>query len=97
MSEFIIFVCTDSTEIFFLKLRSAGLNYNLPSFFTDFTVRGVSLSSADKVWTQIKTGILLVLIWVQTVCKVNQKFQSVWHSGSVPERSLKLKQLIFFF
>ena len=35
MKEFIIFFCTDSTEIFFSKLRSAGLNYNLPSFFTD--------------------------------------------------------------
>ena len=35
MKEFIIFVCTDSTEIFFSKLWSAGLNYNLPSFFTD--------------------------------------------------------------
>ena len=35
MKEFIIFVATDSTEIFFSKLRSAGLNYNLPSFFTD--------------------------------------------------------------
>ena len=35
MQEFIIFVCTDSTEIFFSKLRSAGLDYNLPSFFTD--------------------------------------------------------------
>ena len=34
MKEFIIFVCTDSTEIF-SKLGSAGLNYNLPSFFTD--------------------------------------------------------------
>ena len=33
--EFIIFVCTDSAEIFFSKLRSAGLNYNLPSFFTE--------------------------------------------------------------
>ena len=33
MKEFIIFVCIDSTEIFFSKLRSAGLNYNLPSFF----------------------------------------------------------------
>ena len=30
-----IFFCTDSTEIFFSKLRSACLNYNLPSFFTD--------------------------------------------------------------
>ena len=29
------FCCTDSTEIFFSKLRSAGLNYNLPSFLTD--------------------------------------------------------------
>ena len=28
----IIFVCTDFTEIFFSKLRSAGLKYNLPSF-----------------------------------------------------------------
>ena len=37
-----IFVCTDSTEIFFSKLRSAGLNYNLPSFFLTLTVRGVS-------------------------------------------------------
>ena len=34
MKELIIFVCTDSTEVF-SKLRSAGLNYNLPSFFTD--------------------------------------------------------------
>ena len=30
--EKIIFVCTDCTEIF-SKLRSAGLNYNMPSFF----------------------------------------------------------------
>ena len=35
MKEFIIFVCTDSAEIFFSKLRSAGLNYNLPSFFSE--------------------------------------------------------------
>ena len=35
MKELIIFVCTDSTEIYFSKLRSAGLNYNLSSFFTD--------------------------------------------------------------
>ena len=33
--EFIIFVCTDSTEIFLSKLRYSCLNYNLPSFFTD--------------------------------------------------------------
>ena len=42
MKEFIIFVCTDSTEIFFSKLRSAGLNYNLPSLFTDSFCAGVS-------------------------------------------------------
>ena len=29
------FVCTDSTEIFFSKLRAAGLYCNLPSFFND--------------------------------------------------------------
>ena len=33
--EFIIFVCTDSTEIFLSKLRYSCLNYNLPSFFTN--------------------------------------------------------------
>ena len=33
MKEFNFF-CTDSNEIF-SKLRSAGLNYNLPSFFND--------------------------------------------------------------
>ena len=32
MKEYIIFVCTDSTEIF-SKLRSAGLTYNLLFFF----------------------------------------------------------------
>ena len=42
MKEFIIFICTDSTEIFFPKLRSSGLNYNLPSFFTDCYCAGVS-------------------------------------------------------
>ena len=42
MKEFIIFVCTDSTEIVFSKLRSAGLNYNLPSIFTDSYCAGVS-------------------------------------------------------
>ena len=40
MKEFIFFFCTDSTEILFSKLRSAGLNYNLPSFSLTLTVRG---------------------------------------------------------
>ena len=40
MKEFIIFVRTDSTEIF-SKLRSAGLNYNLPCFFTDSYCAGI--------------------------------------------------------
>ena len=34
LKEFIFF-CIYSTEIFFSNLRSVGLNYNLPSFFTD--------------------------------------------------------------
>ena len=42
MKEFVIFVCTDSTEIFFSNLRSAGLNNNLASFFLTLTVREVS-------------------------------------------------------
>ena len=42
MKEFIIFVCTDSAEIFFSKLRSAGLNYYLPSFLTESYCAGVS-------------------------------------------------------
>ena len=47
MKEFEIFVCTDSAEIFFSKLRSAGLNYNLPSFFSlNLTVRGYLISIA---------------------------------------------------
>ena len=37
-----IFVCTDYTEIFFSKIRSAGLNYNLTSSFTDSYCAGVS-------------------------------------------------------
>ena len=41
-----IFVCTDSTEIFLSKLRSAGLNYNLPSFSLTLTVRGYLFSIA---------------------------------------------------
>ena len=46
MKEFIIFVCTDSTEIFFSKLRSAGLNDNLPKFFTDLLFGGYLISIA---------------------------------------------------
>ena len=43
MMEFIIFVCTDSTENFFSKLRSDGLNFNLPSVvFNDSYCAGVS-------------------------------------------------------
>ena len=42
MKEFIIFVCTDSTEIFLSKLRSPCSNYKLPSFFTDPYCAGVS-------------------------------------------------------
>ena len=39
------FVCRDSIEIF-SKLRSAGLNYNLPCFFTDSYCAGYLISIA---------------------------------------------------
>ena len=42
MKKFIIFVCTDSTEIFLSKPRSPCSNYKLPSFFTDSYCAGVS-------------------------------------------------------
>ena len=42
MKEFIIFVCLPSSTEIFSKLRSAGLNYNLPSFSLTLTVQGVS-------------------------------------------------------
>ena len=50
MKEFVIFVCTDSTEIFFSKLRSAGLNYNLPKFSLTLTV-GVGVSNKHCLMT----------------------------------------------
>ena len=49
MKEFIIFVCTDSAEIFFSKLRSAGLNYNLQSFFTDSYCAGGGGGGGDLI------------------------------------------------
>ena len=60
MKEFIIFVCIDSTEIFFSKLRSSCSNFNLPS-----TVRGVSNKHClltffiyqDSVFNMRKTAI----------------------------------------
>ena len=42
MKEFIIFACTDSTEVFFSKLRSAGLSYNLPCLLTFFIIPRVA-------------------------------------------------------
>ena len=49
MKEFTSFVCTGSTEIFFSKLRSAGLNYNLPSFFTDSYCAGGGGGGGDLI------------------------------------------------
>ena len=36
-----------------------------------------TLSECQTVWIQIRTDILLVLIWVQTVCKCNQQTTKV--------------------
>ena len=51
MKEFIIFVCTDSTEIFLSKLRSSCSNYNLPSFFTDSYCAGGGVSNKHCLLT----------------------------------------------
>ena len=49
-------ICTDSTEMLFSKLRSAGLNYHLPklSFFTDPYCAGVSNMHIDVFHFQQK-------------------------------------------
>ena len=49
MKEFIVFVCTDSTEIF-SNLRSAGSNYNLPCFFTDSYCAGFMINLHESMW-----------------------------------------------
>ena len=73
MEEFIIFVCMDSIEIFFSKLTSTGLNYNLPSFFSlNLTVRGVSNKHCLLTFfivTQFKELIIiLVSIHADSIC-----------------------------
>ena len=57
----IFFVCTDSTEIFFSKLRSAGLNYNLPSFFTDLLFGGLLIDFFHFFCFQIKYWVTRVI------------------------------------
>ena len=63
MKEFIIFVCTDSIEIF-SKLRSADLNYNLPSLFTDsyFAGGGVSNKHSGPLVEPLETFILVEIL-----------------------------------
>ena len=58
-----MFVCTDSTEIFFSKLNSAGLNYNLPSIFTDSYCAGVSNKHC------LLTFFILILKYSKTCLK----------------------------
>ena len=43
-----------------------------------------TLSECQTVWIQIRTDILLVLIWVQTVCKGYQ--QTTWKVAASKER-----------
>ena len=68
MQEFIIFVCTDSAEIFFSKLRSAGLNYNLPSFFTESYCAGVSNKHCLLIFSLflLTKGLMCVCYTCQT-------------------------------
>ena len=64
-----MFVCTDSTEIFFSKLNSAGLNYNLPSFFTDSYCAGVSNSAGVSNKHCLLTFFILILKYSKTCLK----------------------------
>ena len=77
MKEFIIFICTDSTEIFFSKLRSGGLNYNLPSFFTDSYCAGVSNKHCLLTFFIAKSLDLDLTGQIQ--------IQSVWHYDGIIE------------
>ena len=73
MKEFIIFVCTDSTEIF-SKLRSAGLNF--PCFFLlTLTVRGVSNKHCLLtffIWFVGFTSVMPVLL-KEILCQASDK------------------------
>ena len=70
--EKIIFVCTDSTEIFFSKLRSAGLNYNLPCFFTDSYCAGVSNKHCLLTF-------FIIFVLIHVISDVIQKVQQRHH------------------
>ena len=59
----------------------------LLTFFQNLPFQNIlsgTLSECQTVWIQIRTGILTVLIWVQTVCKIYQlmkKFATYFHVG----------------
>ena len=71
MKEFIIFVCTDSAEIFFSKLRSAGLNYNLPKFFTDSYYGGGGGSNKHCLFTFFIIHVLESNLYKLTICEIS--------------------------
>ena len=55
-------ICTDSTEILFSKLKSAGLNYHLPKQFFSLTLilRGV----CNKHWLlTLSFGVFFLRFW----------------------------------
>ena len=67
-------ICTDSTEIFFLKLRSAGLNYHLPklSFFTDpYCALLIDFYSFDQLLDSPKKELLIIPSLVRNVPYLN--------------------------
>ena len=55
----------------FLALRMLGNFCMLLSFQNQLfqKILSVTLSECQTVWIQIRTDIMLVLIWIQTVCK----------------------------
>ena len=63
-SEKIILACTDSTETFFSKPRSAGLNYNLQSFFTDSYCAGYLISIAYWLFSFLQVTRTTVKAWM---------------------------------
>ena len=64
---------------FFMLGKFLMLLLSSADFFKiiNFKKKSGTLSKCQMVWIQIRTNILLVLIWVQTVCKGYQQMTKV--------------------
>ena len=82
------------TKIVSLKNITISLFKYLPAFFNDlFSQKNVSgtLSECQTVWLQIRTDVLSVLIWVQTVCKGYQQMTKSMLSRKALKPWVKLR------